>query len=80
MSFLAAYMLLKMGGKETPTKDDMKGLLNTVGASIDEDLIDKVVTDLAGKDIHELLEKGKAKMLEDDKFIGAADRSRAGVG
>ena len=38
-------------------QDDMKGLLNTVGASIDEDLIDKVVTDLAGKDIHELLEK-----------------------
>jgi ribosomal protein L12E/L44/L45/RPP1/RPP2 len=35
----------------------MKGLLNSVGASIDEDLIDKVVTDLAGKDINDLIAK-----------------------
>ncbi len=35
----------------------MKGLLNVAGAKIDEDLIDKVVNDLNGKDINELLEK-----------------------
>lgn len=35
----------------------MEGLLKSVGAEIDDDLINKVVTDLNGKDINELLEK-----------------------
>ena len=35
----------------------MKALLNHVGARVDEDLIDKVVNDLNGKDLDDLMEK-----------------------
>ena len=38
-------------------QDDVKRVLNSVGARIDDDLINKVVTELNGKDIEQLIEQ-----------------------
>uniref|UniRef100_A0A6U4JFP4 60S acidic ribosomal protein P2 n=2 Tax=Hemiselmis andersenii TaxID=464988 RepID=A0A6U4JFP4_HEMAN len=71
---LAAYVLLRMGGKQSPTTEDVTKVLESVGAKVETELIEKVVTEMDGKDINELIEKGKEQVAEIDMLAagGAA--------
>ncbi|CAO3601355.1 unnamed protein product [Absidia cylindrospora] len=62
MKYLAAYLLLTTGGKANPTAEDVKNILNTVGAEIDEERVSSLIAALAEKDVAQLLEEGKEKM------------------
>ncbi|KAI8336938.1 60s acidic ribosomal protein-domain-containing protein, partial [Chlamydoabsidia padenii] len=62
MKYLAAYLLLTTGGKANPSAEDVKNILNSVGAEIDEERISSLIAALAEKDIAQLLEEGKEKM------------------
>ncbi|CAO3598228.1 unnamed protein product [Absidia cylindrospora] len=62
MKYLAAYLLLTTGGKANPTADNVKNILNTVGAEIDEERVSSLIAALADKDAAQLLEEGKEKM------------------
>lgn len=54
MKHLAAYLLLGIGGNTSPSADDVKGVLSAVGIEADDDRLDKLISELKGKDIQEV--------------------------
>ncbi|KAI5121613.1 hypothetical protein M0805_001145 [Coniferiporia weirii] len=61
MRYIAAYLLLQIGGKASPTVDDIKGVLGAVGIDADEERLSKLLSELGGKDIAGLVAEGSAK-------------------
>lgn len=78
MKYLGAYMLAVLGGNANPTSDDMKKILNSVGVEIDETIMTKVMSELAGKDVLEVIEEGKSKLASVPSSGGAAAGGAAG--
>ncbi|ORX57660.1 ribosomal protein 60S [Hesseltinella vesiculosa] len=62
MKYLAAYLLLTTGGKANPSADEIKNVLNAIGAEIDEDRVSALIAALGEKDISQLIEEGKEKI------------------
>ncbi|KAL8962250.1 MAG: hypothetical protein Q9193_001323 [Seirophora villosa] len=62
MKHLAAYLLLGIGGNTSPSADDIKGVLSSVGIDADDDRLDKLISELKGKDIQELIAEGSTKL------------------
>ncbi|KAL8704453.1 MAG: hypothetical protein Q9201_002369 [Fulgogasparrea decipioides] len=62
MKHLAAYLLLGLGGNTSPSADDVKQVLSSVGIDADEDRLDKLIEELDGKDLQELIQQGSAKL------------------
>lgn len=54
MKHLAAYLLIALAGNETPSADDVKGVLSSVGVDADEERLQKLISELEGKDINEV--------------------------
>lgn len=59
MKEMAVYLMLVLGGNASPSKDDMTKALSSVGLEADASTIDKMLAELAEKDLGELLESGK---------------------
>lgn len=62
MRYVAAYLLAVLGGKEAPTVADLEKILSSVGVEVDQTRITKVVADLKGKSIDELIAEGREKL------------------
>ncbi|OAL07641.1 ribosomal protein 60S [Phaeosphaeriaceae sp. SRC1lsM3a] len=62
MKHLAAYLLLGLGGNTSPSAKDVKEVLQSVGIDADSDRLDKLISELEGKDINELISEGSAKL------------------
>ncbi|MCJ1297591.1 60S acidic ribosomal protein P2 [Hypocenomyce scalaris] len=62
MKHLAAYLLLGLGGNTEPSADDIKGVLSSVGIDADEERLDKLIDELKGKDLQELIAEGSTKL------------------
>ncbi|PSK55670.1 60S acidic ribosomal protein P2 [Elsinoe australis] len=62
MKHLAAYLLLQLGGNSTPSASDIKEVLSSVGIEADGDRLDKLISELEGKDIQELITEGSGKL------------------
>ncbi|KAL9129760.1 MAG: hypothetical protein Q9217_001872 [Psora testacea] len=62
MKHLAAYLLLGLGGNTSPSADDVKGVLSSVGIDADEERLDKLISELEGKDLQELIAEGTNKL------------------
>lgn len=58
MKFLAAYLLLTLGGNSSPKAADIKSLLESVGVESDEERLNKVISELEGKDINQVCIEG----------------------
>lgn len=54
MKHLAAYLLLGLAGKTSPSASDIKGVLESVGIDADEERLEKLLSELKGKDISEV--------------------------
>ena len=54
MKHIAAYLLLQTGGNSSPSAADIKALLDTVGIEADNTQLDKLISELEGKDINEV--------------------------
>jgi large subunit ribosomal protein LP2 len=54
MKHIAAYLLLQTGGNASPSASDIKTLLETVGIEADQAQLDKLVSELEGKDINQV--------------------------
>ena len=54
MKHLAAYLLLGLGGNTSPSAKDIKGVLESVGVDADEERLEKLLSELDGKDISEV--------------------------
>ena len=62
MKNIAAYLLLQLGGKSTPTAADITSVLEAAGAEVDSSRIEKLISELEGKDINEVSpERSRAK-------------------
>ncbi|KAL1990314.1 hypothetical protein VTN49DRAFT_6153 [Thermomyces lanuginosus] len=62
MKHLAAYLLLGLAGNTSPSADDIKGVLGSVGIDADEERLEKLLSELEGKDIQELIAEGTSKL------------------
>ncbi|CAA9957444.1 hypothetical protein CFE70_001021 [Pyrenophora teres f. teres 0-1] len=62
MKHLAAYLLLGLGGNTSPSAADVKAVLESVGIEADSDRLDKLISELEGKDINELIASGSEKL------------------
>ncbi|MCJ1278571.1 60S acidic ribosomal protein P2 [Puttea exsequens] len=62
MKHLAAYLLLGLGGNTSPSADDIKGVLSSVGIDADEERLEMLLKDLEGKDLQELIQQGATKL------------------
>ncbi|OCT83966.1 hypothetical protein XELAEV_18022105mg [Xenopus laevis] len=59
MRYVAAYLLAALGGTESPTIADLTKILNSVGIETDQHRAEKVVGELKGKSIDEIIAQGK---------------------
>lgn len=57
MRYLAAYLLLQIGGNASPSAEDIKRVLGAVGIESDDERLDKLISDLEGKDINDVCNK-----------------------
>jgi hypothetical protein len=51
---LAAYLLLGLGGNDSPSASDIKAVLSSVGVEADDERLEKLLSELKGKDINEV--------------------------
>jgi hypothetical protein len=54
MKHLAAYLLLQVGGNQSPSAKDIKSLLASVGIEADDDRLKTLISELKGKDVSEV--------------------------
>jgi large subunit ribosomal protein LP2 len=54
MKHLAAYLLLGLAGKTSPSAADIKTVLESVGIEADSDRLDKLISELEGKSVDEV--------------------------
>ncbi|CAN6861769.1 unnamed protein product [Brassica oleracea] len=62
MKVIAAFLLAKLGGNESPTKDDLKNIFESVGAEFDEVKTDLFFSLVKDHDLTELIAAGREKM------------------
>ncbi|EMF17227.1 ribosomal protein 60S [Sphaerulina musiva SO2202] len=62
MKHLAAYLLLGLAGNTSPSAEDIKGVLSAIGIDADEERLSKLLSELEGKDINELIAEGSQKL------------------
>ncbi|EPS40551.1 hypothetical protein H072_5590 [Dactylellina haptotyla CBS 200.50] len=62
MKHLAAYLLLQIGGNASPSASDIKTLLSSVGVEADDERLEKLLAELDGKDVNELIASGQTKL------------------
>ncbi|KAK4691766.1 large subunit ribosomal protein LP2, partial [Phenoliferia sp. Uapishka_3] len=62
MKYIASYLLLVTGGNASPSAADITSLLATVDITADSAAVEKVISELSGKDINELIAAGSAKL------------------
>ena len=54
MKHLAAYLLLGLGGNTSPSAKDVKNVLSSVGIDADDERLDKLITELEGKNLQDV--------------------------
>lgn len=58
MRYVAAYLLATLGGNKNPSAADIEKILGSVGIEVDKEKSKKVVSELTGKDVNEVIEAG----------------------
>ncbi|CAE8628683.1 unnamed protein product [Polarella glacialis] len=62
MKYVAAYMMSVLAGNDSPSAADIKKVLGSVESEFDEAIAEKLVSELAGKTVHEIVKEGKEKL------------------
>ncbi|KAE9401049.1 ribosomal protein 60S [Gymnopus androsaceus JB14] len=62
MRYLAAYLLLQIGGNTSPSAKDIKKVLSAVGIESHDERLNKLISELEGKDINTLIAEGSSKL------------------
>lgn len=75
MKYLAAYLLLALGGNESPSSDDVKNLLSGSGIEVDDSALSLLMEKVSGKSIAELEAEGKERLVS----IGGSASSGGGA-
>ncbi|KAI0664192.1 60s acidic ribosomal protein-domain-containing protein [Cubamyces menziesii] len=78
MRHLAAYLLLQIGGNASPSAADIKKVLGAVGIEADDERLEKLISELEGKDINQLIAEGSAKLASVPSGGAVASSGSAG--
>ncbi|KAM9408742.1 large ribosomal subunit protein P2 [Pholidichthys leucotaenia] len=62
MRYIAAYLLAALGGNESPEAKDIKKILESVGIEADDTRLNKVISELKGKNVEEVVASGYSKL------------------
>ncbi|GAA0140663.1 ribosomal protein [Lithospermum erythrorhizon] len=62
MKLIASYLLAVLGGNISPSAEDLKNILSSVGAEADDERIEFLLKEVQGKDITELIASGREKL------------------
>lgn len=76
MKHVAAYLLLVLGGNESPSAADVTTALAAVGVEADSASLDKFLAEMEGKDLDETLAAGKELLA---KFGGGGGGGGGGA-
>uniref|UniRef100_A0A0D3F5X5 Uncharacterized protein n=2 Tax=Oryza TaxID=4527 RepID=A0A0D3F5X5_9ORYZ len=61
MKFISAYLLATLAGNPNPSAEDLTTILESVGAEVDHGKMELLLSQLAGKDITEIIASGREK-------------------
>merc|ERR1712212_321285 len=78
MRYVAAYLLAVLGGNAAPSAADVKAIISSVGIDADSEKLDKVISELKGKSVEELIAEGCKKLASVPSGGGAAAPAAAG--
>merc|ERR1712000_739412 len=59
---VAAYLLCVLGGNKSPSEADVKKVLEAASANVDAEAITKVVSELNGKSVYDVMDQGAEKL------------------
>ncbi|XP_032406447.1 60S acidic ribosomal protein P2-like [Xiphophorus hellerii] len=62
MRYVAAYLLAVLGGNTNPSAKGIKEILSSVGIEADDERLNKVISELNGKDINQVMNSGLSKL------------------
>ncbi|KAF6738112.1 60S acidic ribosomal protein P2 [Oryzias melastigma] len=62
MRYVAAYLLAALGGNGNPAAGDIKKILDSVGIEADDERLGKVLSELKGKNVEEVIAAGYSKL------------------
>lgn len=62
MKNVAAYLLAVLGGNKSPSEADVKKILEAASANVDAEAIQKVVSELNGKSVYDVMDQGAEKL------------------
>lgn len=80
MKYIAAYALLVLGGNATPKAADVEKVLKEAGIKSEAEHIERLITALAGKPFHELVQAGNAKLASMGSVSSAPAATGASAG
>ncbi|XP_050067656.1 60S acidic ribosomal protein P2-like [Anopheles maculipalpis] len=80
MRYVAAYLLAVLGGNAAPSNSDIENILSSVGTEADSTRVTKVVNELKGKSIEELIAPGREKLSSMPAGGGATVAAPAAAG
>jgi large subunit ribosomal protein LP2 len=63
IKYVSSYLLANVAGHESPSVSDIEKILKAAGGSADKEVIEKLVSQLKGKNITEAIVSGKAKLF-----------------
>ncbi|XP_068135780.1 large ribosomal subunit protein P2-like [Hyperolius riggenbachi] len=62
MRYVSSYLLCVLGGNDNPSIADLKKVLDSVGIELDKERADKVINELKGKKIEDVIAQGNTKL------------------
>ncbi|KAK0077239.1 hypothetical protein PV325_004238 [Microctonus aethiopoides] len=77
MRYVAAYLLAVLGGNVKPAQNDIEKILSSVGIEADAEKLKKVIAELNGKSIDDLIAQGREKLSS--MPVGGAVAAAAGA-
>ncbi|KAK7204690.1 60s acidic ribosomal protein-domain-containing protein [Myxozyma melibiosi] len=79
MKYIAAYLLLTTGGNASPSAEDIKTVISSVGIEPEEDRISALLAELEGKTIADLIAEGSEKLASVPTGGAAAPAAAGGA-
>ncbi|XP_076107917.1 uncharacterized protein LOC143076137 [Mytilus galloprovincialis] len=62
MRYVAAYLLASLGGNANPSASDLEKIIGSVGIEAEADKIKKIISELKGKNLEDLIKEGQEKL------------------
>jgi large subunit ribosomal protein LP2 len=62
MKVVAAYMLAVLGGNNSPSAKDIRHILKAVGTDADEQEVNKLIGEMEGKNVFDVISEGREKL------------------